>query len=81
MKAGGRSGSAYYEMLARQRGVGPAALETYLRQFRAVEQAEAKEAPTVTEYEVQAGMVSYAIECAAAIGLAALIVLAKVLPP
>ncbi|MCA1857457.1 phage tail length tape measure family protein [Massilia oculi] len=40
MESGGRTGARYYEILARQRGVDPAALEPYLRQLRAVEQAQ-----------------------------------------
>jgi hypothetical protein len=43
--------------------------------------AQAQPAAPVSEREIEAGMVSYAIECAAAIGLALVIVLAKVLPP
>lgn len=42
MEAGSRSGSAYYEVLARQRGVDPAILEPYLVQLRAVEAAQAR---------------------------------------
>lgn len=42
MEAGSRSGSAYYEVLARQRGVDPAALEPYLAQLRAIEQQQAR---------------------------------------
>jgi lambda family phage tail tape measure protein len=37
MEAGSRTGAAYYEILARQRGVDPAILEPYLAQLRAVE--------------------------------------------
>ncbi|WP_292041436.1 phage tail length tape measure family protein [Massilia sp. UBA6681] len=40
MESGGRAGSRYFEILAQQRGVNPAALEPYLRQLRAVEQAQ-----------------------------------------
>jgi len=47
MEAGGKSGSAYYEMLARQRGVDPAALEAYLVQLRAVERAQSQSAQTL----------------------------------
>lgn len=39
LEAGTRSGSAYYEVLARQRGVDPAVLAPYLAQLRAVEAA------------------------------------------
>lgn len=42
MEAGSRSGSAYYEVLARQRGVDPVALEPYLAQLRAIEQQQAR---------------------------------------
>jgi len=48
MEAGGKSGSAYYETLARQRGVDPAALDAYLVQLRAVERAQAQSAQTLT---------------------------------
>lgn len=44
MEAGGRSSARYYEILARQRGVDPAVLEPYLRQLRAVEQAQQRAA-------------------------------------
>lgn len=37
MQAGTRSGAEYYEVLARQRGVDPAALTPYLTQLRAIE--------------------------------------------
>ncbi|MBD8531578.1 MULTISPECIES: phage tail length tape measure family protein [unclassified Massilia] len=47
MEAGGKTGSAYYEVLARQRGVDPAVLEQYLVQLRAVEQAQAQAARTL----------------------------------
>lgn len=47
MEAGGRTGSAYFEVLARQRGVDPKALEAYLVQLRAVEQAQAQAAQTL----------------------------------
>lgn len=40
MEAGSRSGSAYYEVLARQRGVDPAVLAPYLAQLRALEAAQ-----------------------------------------
>lgn len=40
MESGGRAGSRYFEILAQQRGVNPQALEPYLRQLRAVEQAQ-----------------------------------------
>jgi phage-related minor tail protein len=39
-QAGSRSGSAFYESLATQRGVDPRALEPYLAQLRAVEAAQ-----------------------------------------
>lgn len=42
MEAGGRTSSAYYEALGRQRGVDPAALAPYLAQLRAVEQAQSR---------------------------------------
>lgn len=42
MEAGSRSGSAYYEVLARQRGVDPTILEPYLVQLRAIETAQAR---------------------------------------
>jgi phage-related minor tail protein len=41
MEAGGKSTAAYYELLASQRGVDPAALAPYIAQLRAVEQAQA----------------------------------------
>jgi lambda family phage tail tape measure protein len=37
LEAGSRTGSAYYEVLARQRGVDPSVLEPYLAQLRAIE--------------------------------------------
>lgn len=40
MESGGRAGSRYFEILAQQRGVDPRALEPYLRQLRALEQAQ-----------------------------------------
>lgn len=40
MESGGRVGSKYYETMARQRGIDASALEPYLRQLRAVEQAQ-----------------------------------------
>lgn len=42
MEAGSRTGAAYYEVLARQRGVDPAVLEPYLAQLRAMEAAQAR---------------------------------------
>ena len=42
MEAGGRQTSAYYELLARQRGVSPSALTPYLNQLRAIEQAQTR---------------------------------------
>jgi phage-related minor tail protein len=44
MESGGRQSAAYYEVMARQRGVDPAALRPYLDQLRAVEQAQARTA-------------------------------------
>lgn len=40
MEAGSRTGSAYFEVLARQRGVDPAVLEPYLARLRQVEAAQ-----------------------------------------
>ncbi|MDN4060344.1 phage tail length tape measure family protein [Massilia sp. YIM B02769] len=40
MEAGGRSTAAYYESMARNRGVDPASLTPYLNQLRAVEAAQ-----------------------------------------
>jgi len=40
METGSRTGSAYFEVLGRQRGIDPAVLEPYLAQLRAVEQAQ-----------------------------------------
>jgi lambda family phage tail tape measure protein len=40
LEAGSRSGSAYYDVLARQRGVDPARLDRYLAQLHAVEAAQ-----------------------------------------
>ncbi|KQW97140.1 hypothetical protein ASC94_10135 [Massilia sp. Root418] len=40
MEAGGRSSAQYFEVLARQRGVDPAALTPYLNQLRAIEGAQ-----------------------------------------
>ena len=40
MEAGSRTGSRYFEIMARQRGVDPAVLEPYLRQLRAIEEAQ-----------------------------------------
>jgi phage-related minor tail protein len=42
MEAGGRQTAAYYELLARQRGVDPSVLAPYIAQLRAVEQAQAR---------------------------------------
>jgi lambda family phage tail tape measure protein len=42
MEAGSRTGAAYYEILARQRGVDPAVLEPYLAQLRAVEATQTR---------------------------------------
>jgi phage-related minor tail protein len=42
MEAGGRQTAAYYELLARQRGVDPSVLSPYIAQLRAVEQAQAR---------------------------------------
>ncbi len=44
MEAGGRTSARYYEIMARQRGIDPAVLEPYLRQLRAVEQAQQRAA-------------------------------------
>ena len=44
MEAGSRTGSRYFEIMARQRGVDPAVLEPYLRQLRAVEEAQRRAA-------------------------------------
>ena len=44
MEAGGRQTAAYYELLARQRGVDPSVLSPYIAQLRAVEQAQARTA-------------------------------------
>lgn len=46
--------------------------------IRARARAQAAPAPVVSEREIQAGMVSYAAECIAAIGLVVVIVLSKV---
>jgi len=46
MEAGSRTGSRYFEIMARQRGVDPAVLEPYLRQLRAVEEAQRRAAET-----------------------------------
>jgi len=40
MEAGGRTTAAYYESMARNRGVDPASLTPYLNQLRAVEAAQ-----------------------------------------
>ncbi len=48
MEAGSRTSSRYYEIIARQRGVDPAALEPYLRQLRAVEEAQQRAATSAT---------------------------------
>jgi phage-related minor tail protein len=42
MESGGRQTAAYYEALARQRGIDPAALTPYLNSLRAVEQAQVR---------------------------------------
>jgi phage-related minor tail protein len=44
MEAGGRQTAAYYELLARQRGVDPSVLSPYIAQLRAVEQAQSRTA-------------------------------------
>jgi phage-related minor tail protein len=44
MESGGRQTAAYYEALARQRGVDPSVLAPYLAQLRAVERAQAQTA-------------------------------------
>jgi phage-related minor tail protein len=44
MEAGGRQTAAYYELMARQRGVDPSTLRPYLDQLRSVEQAQARTA-------------------------------------
>lgn len=48
LEAGSRSGSAYYEVLARQRGVDPSVLEPYLAQLRAIEQTQHRATTAVT---------------------------------
>ena len=40
MEAGSRTSARYFEVLAQQRGVDPAALQPYLQQLRAIEQAQ-----------------------------------------
>jgi len=42
MESGGRQSAAYYEALARQRGIDPATLAPYLNQLRAIEQAQVR---------------------------------------
>jgi phage-related minor tail protein len=49
MEAGSRSGAAYFEVLARQRGVDPSVLAPYLAQLRAVEQTQARATEAVTQ--------------------------------
>lgn len=46
-QSGGRATSAYYELIARQRGVDPAALQPYLNQLREIEQAQARSTQTL----------------------------------
>ncbi|WP_288379840.1 tape measure protein [uncultured Massilia sp.] len=48
MEAGSRTSARYYEIIARQRGVDPAVLEPYLRQLRAVEEAQRRAATSAT---------------------------------
>jgi phage-related minor tail protein len=40
MEAGSRTSARYFEVIAQQRGVDPAALQPYLQQLRAMEQAQ-----------------------------------------
>jgi phage-related minor tail protein len=42
MEAGARTGAAYFEVLARQRGIDPQVLAPYLAQLRSVEDAQAR---------------------------------------
>jgi phage-related minor tail protein len=58
MEAGGRQTAAYYELMARQRGVDPATLTPYIAQLRAVEQAQAR---TAASAGVSAGQISAAM--------------------
>jgi len=58
MEAGGRQTAAYYEVMARQRGVDPAALRPYLDQLRAVEQAQAR---TAASAGASAGQINQAL--------------------
>lgn len=52
LEAGSRSGAAYYEVLARQRGVDPAILEPYLVQLRQMEADQKRVAVATRETEI-----------------------------
>jgi lambda family phage tail tape measure protein len=50
-QSGGRATAAYYELLARQRGIDPAVLQPYLNQLREIEQAQAKSTQGLAEQQ------------------------------
>lgn len=52
MEAGGRSTAAYYELLARQKGVDPNILAPYISALKAVEEAQARAAQTMAAQQV-----------------------------